>query len=97
MKHLSSIGNNDAWIHYNQTGYEAFRNFFADIFNDIRYIRTMACVYKYLDKISQSGNKCASKLMKLINVIFLKPGEEYGSAITNIGYMVFGKYMYLGY
>ncbi len=97
MKHLSSIGNNDAWIHYNQTGYEAFRNFFADIFNDIRYIRTMACVYHYLDKISQSGNKCASKLMKLINVIFLKPGEEYGQVISGYGYMVFGKYMYLGY
>ena len=97
MKHLSSIDNNDAWIYYEQTGNESFRNFFADVFNNTRYVRTISCVYKYLNKISQSGNKYASKLMKLINMVIFMSGEEYGNVIPNYGYMEFGKYMYMGY
>ena len=97
MKHLSSISNNNAWIYYKQTEMESFRNFFADVFNNTRYIRTISCVYKYLDKISQSGNKYASKLMKLINMVIFMSGEEYGNVIPNYGYMEFGKYMYMGY
>ena len=97
MKHLSLISNNNDWIYYKQTKMESFRNFFADVFNNTRYIRTISCVYKYLDKISQSGNKYASKLMKLINMVIFMSGEEYGNVIPNYGYMKFGKYMYMGY